>query len=126
MRLLKSTLFMALVTMIALLYVHQQIELVKLSYAIDFKEKRLKDILDHNEGLGYNIENLESPSRLEQALLSKNIDVSYPKRGQVVSGTGNLKQPAQFGRDIGLHKKADMFGFFEFFSLRAEAQAREK
>ena len=56
------------ITLVALVYVHQQIELIKLSYAIECKEKKLKEILDHNEGLGYNIENLEDPARLEQIL----------------------------------------------------------
>ena len=125
MRLFRSTILVTFITVIALLYVHQQIELVKLSYAIGLKEKKLKDILDHNEGLGYNIDNLEAPSRLEQVLFAKNIDIDFPKRGQVVdyakpaSGYRSQNQARQLGL-----RKIDFFGIFEFFSPRAEAQAK--
>ena len=60
----------ATVTIIALAYVHQQVELVKLGYAIDYKEKNLEYILDRVNGLEYNISDLEKPSRLESVLLS--------------------------------------------------------
>ena len=55
MRLFKSIIPISFVTALALLYVHQQVELVKLSYAIEYKEKKVKDMLDRKGGLGYNI-----------------------------------------------------------------------
>lgn len=128
MRFLRSILFISVMTVMALLYVHQQIELVKLSYLIECKEKAIKDMLDHKESLGYNIDNLESPSRLEGALLAKNIAITFPKRGQVIKV---VKVPANMngGRalnTIGLEKKVNIFGIFEFFSAGREAQAKEK
>ena len=68
MRPFKSLIMISFLTLVALIYVHQQVELLKLSYAIDYKEKKLKDILDRKEVLGYNISNLEDPSRLEGIL----------------------------------------------------------
>lgn len=115
------------ITLVALLYVHQQVELVKLSYAIEYKEKKLKDMLDHNEGLGYNIDNLEAPSRLEQVLLSKRVDITFPKQRNVVRAS-NLpygRNENSF-RPIGVAKKPDIFGIFDFFSSAAEAQAKEQ
>ena len=73
-----------LATLLALVYVHQQVELVKLSYTIETRDKMLKDMLDHKGSLDYNISNLEDPSRLENVLSSKNIDVSFPNRFHVV------------------------------------------
>lgn len=114
------------VTIISLLYVHQQVELVKLSYAIELKEKTLKDILDHNEGLGYNIDNLEAPNRLEEALLAKSIEVAFPKRGHVVQ-LATSKRPAASRQPyvIKVAKKANKFSFFDFLTPKAEAQVND-
>lgn len=128
MRLFRSVIFIVFATLAALVYVHQQVELVKLSYDIECKERRLKDMLDRRESLGYNINNLESPFRLEQVLMSRKINVGFPKRGHVVSpakfasavdATGNLKLALA-------EKKFNFLGFLDFFSPRAEAQAGEK
>jgi hypothetical protein len=110
---------------VALAYVHQQVELVKLSYALDCKEKKLKDMLDHNEGLGYNIENLEDPSRLEQALLAKNINVAFPRPGNIVRAAKvKSKGPAENLRTVVSEKPFSIFGVFEAFIPRAEAQTK--
>lgn len=118
---------MAIITIISLVYVHQQVELVKLSYAIESKEKKIKDVLDRKEALSYNIENLESPSRLERVLSARKIDIAYPKRGNVfrfAAAPSSVKQDQL--RHIGVEKKINILGFLDFFSSRAEAQAREK
>lgn len=128
MRLFRSIIFVALATVTALVYVHQQVELVKLSYAIECKEKKLKDMLDHRESLGYNIDNLESPFRLEQVLISRKIDVSFPKKGHIVS-VAKLASRIRYEEHMRVafnEKKFNLFGFLDFFTPRAEAQAREK
>lgn len=128
MRLLRSVIFVIAITLGALIYVHQQIELVKLSYAIECKEKKLKDVLDHRESLGYNIDNLESPGRLEQVLLSRKIDVGFPRQGHIV-GMTKLASAASHEDRMGrvfADKKINFLGFLDFFNPRAEAQAREK
>jgi hypothetical protein len=123
MRMLRTVLFISFLTAVALIYVHQQVELVKLSYAIGCKEKRLKEILDHNEGLGYNIENLEDPARLEQVLVAKNVEVAFPKRDHIV-----MARRVNYGRyddrirAAGTENKINLFGILEVFSQKAEAQ----
>lgn len=127
MRLFKSITMISIVTLIALVYVHQQVELVKLSYSIDSKEKKLKDVLDRRASLQYNINNLEAPSRLEKVLISQKIDVAFPGKGHVVrlaraSGFGNEEKL----RTSGVEKRFNIFGFIDFLSPRAEAQVKEK
>ena len=120
--------FIAFAMIAALVYVHQQVELVKLSYVIDCKEKKLKDILDRREGLGYNIDNLESPLRLEQVLLSRKIDVAFPRKGNVVTVAklaSGARQEERL-RAAGVEKKINLLGFLDFINPRAEAQARER
>lgn len=118
---------MTFVTIAALAYVHQQVELVKISYAIDIKEKKMKELVDMREGLRYSIENLESPSRLEKVLLSKNINIAFPKRTEVVPTKAiAVARRTEGVRTAGVERKAGIFGIFDFFSPRAEAHAKEK
>lgn len=128
MKLLKSLTLISIVTLVALIYVHQQVELVKLSYSIEIKEKVVKDMLDRRENLDYNINNLEAPCRLEQALLAGNVDIAFPKRANVVriARLGHNPKGEEQIRSSGLERKFSLFGITEFFSPRAEAQARER
>ncbi len=124
MRAFRAVATIIIVTVISLLFVHQQVEMVKISYMIDVKEKTLKDILDHNEGLGYNIDNLESPSRLEEALLEKRIEVAFPKRGHVVrlasaSHRSVDKRPYVFKTS----KKNDLFAFINYLTPKASSSS---
>ncbi|MCX5686024.1 MAG: hypothetical protein NTW09_00945 [Candidatus Omnitrophica bacterium] len=128
MKLLKSLTLIPIITLVALIYVHQQVELVKLSYSIERKEKRVKDMLDRRESLGYNVNNLEAPYRLEQALLSRNVDITFPKRANVVKIARLRHNPRGLEaiRSSGLERKFNLFGITEFLSPRAEAQAKER
>lgn len=128
MRLFRYAVSIVVLTVAALTYVHQQIELVKLGYAIDCKEKICKEMLDRRDILRYNISNLESPSRLENALLSKKVTVSYPRNGQVII----LSKAASYTMALpilgvsALEERTPIFRFFDFLTGRAEAHAREK
>ena len=128
MRLLRYIISISILTVAALVYVHQQIELVKLGYEIDCKDKKVKEMLDRRDILRYNISNLESPSRLENALFSKKVAVSYPKRGQVVI----LSKAPLYSRALpvlgvsNLEERTPIFRFIDFLAGRAEAHAREK
>lgn len=119
-----------IITLVALIYVHQQVELVKLSYTIECRDKNLKEALDRNEALVYNINNLESPSRLEQVLLSKKIDVMFPKKKNVVGATRLASRVIAKNKDhiqtAGIERRVNILGVFDFFSPKAEAQAKEK
>ena len=128
MRLFKYVVSIGIITLAALIYVHQQVELVKLSYTIDCKEKALKTIIDRREMLRYNISNLESPSRLEKVLSSRNINVSLPKRAQIVrlAKTQPYVDSGKLLGVSGLEDRAGIFRLFDFLGLRAEAHAREK
>ncbi len=129
MRLLRSVLPIAIFTVASLMYVHQQVELVKLSYTIEKKERRLNEVLDRREQLSYNIKNLEAPSRLESVLLAKNIEITFPRKGNVVKMTRPyIMKQGGFSdlRSSGLEKRFNIFGFFDFFTSRAEAHQAEE
>lgn len=128
MKLLRSTAFIFFVTFMALTYVHQQVELVKLSYSIGQKEKVLKDMLDRKDRLGYNVNDLESPSRLEKALLSGKVDIAYPKRANIVNVAKLRYASSRTERlhSVGFERKFNLFGIAEFLSPRAEAQVKQR
>ncbi len=128
MRLFRHIALLITVTLTSLVYVHQQVELVKLSYEIDCKEKKLKEILDRKGILRYNISNLESPSRLEKVLLERRVSVSYPKTGQVVrlERSASYLPSGQFLSVSGLGERAGIFKLFDFLGGRPDAHAREK
>ena len=127
MRLFKYITLLGIVTLVALVYVHQQVELVKLSYEIDCKEKKLKEMLDRKGILRYNISNLESPSRLEKVLSKRKISVSYPKKGQVIRLARNSSYvPSRPLRVSGLEERAGVFKLFDFLGGRPDVHAREK
>ena len=127
MRLFKHIILLGIVTLTALVYVHQQVELVKLSYEIDCKEKKLKEMLDRKGILRYNISNLESPSRLEKVLLERKVSVSYPKKGQVIRLARNPSYvPGESLRVSGLEERAGIFKLLDFLGGRPDAHAREK
>lgn len=126
MRMFRQLTMVGFVMFLALAYVHQHVELVKLSYAIQYNEKRVAKLLDRNERLGYNVDNLENPSRLEAILQAQKIDVAMPKRAQIVT----VSQPSSGQRvpeseAMGVESSSP-FRVFEFLTLRAEAQAKER
>ena len=127
MRLFRYIILLGIVTLTALVYVHQQVELVKLSYEIDCKEKKLKEMLDRKGILRYNISNLESPSRLEKVLSARKVSVSYPKKGQVIRLARNPSYaPSGSLRISGLEERAGIFKLFDFLGGRPDARATEK
>ena len=73
-----------LVTAVALGYVHQQIELLKINYTINYNKDNLLVLLDQNTTLMYNVNNLQSPLYLERALSAKKVSVEIPSRWYTV------------------------------------------
>ncbi len=127
MKLFRSIAIIAVVTLTGLIYVHQQVELVKLSYSIETKEQRLKVLLDHKGRLNYNIDNLEAPARLEKILISKNIDVGFPGRRNVVKvAKASLPGAEDSLRANSVDKRFNPLGIIDFLSPRAEAHTRER
>lgn len=126
MRLLRRVMSIGAFTALALVYVHQHVELVKMSYSLQYNEKRVAKLLDRNERLGYNIDNLENPSRLESILEAQNIEVAMPKRGQIVQVARSGSGRGGGGEEAIAVEPGSPFRLFEFLSLRAEAQAKER
>lgn len=129
MRVMRNIASITFITAVALLYVHQQVELVKVSYAIECGKMQLKDMLDRRETLGYNISNLQAPSRMEEVLSARNIDIGFPNRAHIVNaarvGPKMLNEERIRSSGLGIEKRISVAGFFDFISQSKEAHAGE-
>jgi len=71
MSLLKFLLIVTLVTTVALGYVHQQVEILRINYVINYNKGDLLVLLDQNSTLMYNVTSLQSPLYLEKRLIGR-------------------------------------------------------
>lgn len=87
MKIYKFSVSLVFVTFVALLYVHQQVLLLKLSYNIESNEKHFTTLLDQNRSLVYNITRLKSPVHLQEQFLASQKDYRIPQQWQVVEAS---------------------------------------
>lgn len=127
MRVFRVFFLISAFTLIALIYVHQQIEIVKLSYAIESGEKRMVVLLDQREKLVYNLDHLTSPAKMESLLAANNIKVEYPKRDQVIKvariPAAKTKGHARLAR---FERRGMISGMLGLIGMNREAQAKER
>jgi len=126
MKVSKMLLYITGMTVIALFYVHQQVELVKMGYIVSDKEKKSLYLLDQREKLVYNLNNLETPVRLEKRLAATGCKFDFPSKKDVIRvvRTHGKKEISQ---GIAKAPKSSVFdNVTDLFGLRAVAQAREK
>ena len=127
MRIFRRLFLLCVITIAALIYVHQNIELIKLSYAIDSKEKRLSVLLDQKEKLIYNLNNITSPSQLERVLVTKHVDVEYPHKEQVIRvamrRAVNSHGPVQYAS---VSRTSVVNTMLDFIGMGPEAHAKER
>ncbi len=127
MKLTKFSLLVISITVLSLLYVHQQVELIKLSYAIASSEKQVLHLLDQRDRLVYNLNNLEAPLRLEKSLFAKETAFEFPARWQLIEIAEAPKETSRdFMKLANFPKRSLLENITQLFSLRAEAQAQEK
>jgi len=113
----------AAITAIALVYVSQQTALVHLSYDLKQREKSYSELLDRNKILLYNVRQLESPARLERALLAKNLKLEVPSRERVILVSAGPEKPNNVKTAVGIFGKIRQITA-SLFTLGPEAQAR--
>ncbi|MFH1678752.1 MAG: hypothetical protein ABH914_03940 [Candidatus Omnitrophota bacterium] len=116
MNLAKFSIIVLLITLLASLYVHQQIRIVQLAYQEQEKLACLKGLIEENKRLNYNL-NCRT-SLISIAGLWKDGDFEWPQREQLVS----LQTMQKI--DEGSHeiiKKEGMLA--RFFRIRSQAEA---
>jgi len=64
-----------LITLLTLLYVHQNIEIVRMGYSVNTHQKTLSYSLDQHRRLVYNLNKLKSPSALNEKLYAEAVEL---------------------------------------------------
>lgn len=84
MNVAKFLLIASVLTVIALGYVYQQIELLRINYSINHNNDSLVVLLDRNSALMYNVSGLQSPLYLETVLMANKISLEVPARWHTI------------------------------------------
>lgn len=108
------------ITIIAVAYVHQQIEIVKMGYAIQKNRGYLDSLVDRNSNLMYNLSKLESPKNLLRSLGDKEIRFASRR-----IGFQETYQIAQMDIPVGEMREGLIGRILDLFSPNAEARPRK-
>jgi hypothetical protein len=120
MRIYRFSISLVFVTSVALLYVHQQVGLLKVSYKINSNEKEFTRLLDRNRALIYNVTRLKSPVTLEKKFLADKKDYTISVSSQIVK----IAAPRGEAKMVMLAKKEKSpLGIFKIFGRPREAMA---
>ncbi len=116
----KFIFYIWIITAFALLYVWQQVELVRVSYEIREAKCEVAHLLDQNGSLRYNVASLSSPSRLAKEKSVRNLELELPKSLKLVRLIEVT--PAKTQSNIGGPRgRRPIFSFFTLKSSQAEA-----
>ena len=108
------------VTIIAIGYVHQRVEIVKAGYGLQENSKRLAYLVDQNSKLMYNLSKLESPRYLLASLNGGELEFGKNRTRQV-----NSYQLAHADFDDNGAGESFIGKFLDLFTLNAEAKPRK-
>jgi hypothetical protein len=125
MRTSRFILYTALATIVCILYVAQQTEIVKLGYKITAAEKILQATLDRRTSLEYTLTSLESPLSLDKQLLQQKDGYEMAQRYKFVKVDAGRIRKASSAKSARLAKGASFkrLAFQSFFAGKsAEAK----
>ena len=113
--------FLIATTCAGLLYVHVQVEAVRIGYTIRKQEESKVLFLDRARALKYNIARLKAPNVLEKRLLAGRITLESPKTWQTLVLPGSPQAHRSALSQTGLGRPL----FTRFFVGTAQAEAKE-
>jgi len=118
MRLKYVTLYAVVITSLCLLFVRQQVQIVKLSYKLRDKEKSLTRTIDHNRVLLYNNTSLKAPKYLATMLRQNNMELALPETTAVAKVRVLRRQTTQLAKSTQASWKNH---FLDLFVPKAQA-----
>jgi len=141
MQLPKFLKLMSMVTILALTYIHMQMQIVDLAYQGNKKERRIRQLVEENGRSAYKVLTLKSANHLGVAMLEKGSDMQFADANDIIqiAASEEFLIKDQLGRRSGLTKNANpLLGSsrkeapllaslrdFLFFGTEAEARVTE-
>lgn len=107
------------ITILAVSYVHQRVEIIKLGYDMQDNKRYLADLVDQNSKLMYNLSKLESPRSLLTPLDTEKIKFASQRNAHpdnYIVGETEAKGPNRVESFVG--------NVLDTLSTRAEAKPR--
>ncbi len=117
----RFTMILVSATLASLLYVHAQVEAVRIGYTIQKQEEAKVLFLDRARALKYNISRLKAPYVLEKRLLAEHIELESPKSWQTLVLPGSPAERHAALAQAGMGRPM----FTRFFVGTAQAEAKE-
>ncbi len=93
-----KTLFaIGILTFLLLLYVHEQIALVRVSYLIDSKSIQVNQLSEEYRQIKFEVDQLKAPQLLQEKMKNLSMQLTLPQEIHIIK-TPPLKIPAQDSR----------------------------
>ena len=120
MKLYKFILTSMIITVVAVVYVHQRVEIVKAGYDLQKSRRYLACLVDQNSNLMYNLSKLESPRYLLATL--KADEIEFAKRRSIEYTKDNYARADSVEQEKGNNLFVRML---DMFTPSAEARPRK-
>jgi cell division protein FtsL len=125
MQLCKFFKIMGIVIVLALAYIHMQMQIVDLAYQGNKKEQEIRTLVEENGSATYKILMLKSANHLGLAMLKEDSDMQFADANdivKIVAAEDALMEDDQLGQHPKLAKQTNPL--FSLLSLGVEAEAK--
>lgn len=123
MKLMKSIQMMGLFTVLALIYIHMQMQIFDMAYQGKKKQRELEDLVNSNAMISYNIMKLTSSHNLGLRLLNDDSDLRFRAQDNVVE-VATTKSLEEGGQKLSRRDTGKAKSLLNLLSLRSEAEAK--
>jgi hypothetical protein len=124
MRLAKFISIVGLITLIAVIYVHLQVQIYEYAYKGKKKELAFKELLDRKSNAMYNVNSLESVQYLGTRLLNSDYNLQFAGREQVVKLAVPLQLAETINPELKNSENQKTNFLVNLFSLKSQAEAK--
>ena len=123
MKLMKSIQMMGLLTVLALIYIHMQMQIFDVAYQGKRNQKELEMLANHNDVVAYNIMTLTSSFHLGGQLLGSHSNLKFRAQDNVIE-VATMKPIGDEGTDFSQDIQGKGNPLLGFLSFRSEAEAK--
>ena len=75
---------MCVLTALALIYIHMQMQIIDLAYRGKSKENQIRKLVEQNGNISYTILTLKSANNLGYKMLAENSDMQFADQGDII------------------------------------------
>ena len=118
----KYILTLIIVTGGMLLFVHQQISIIKCSYSINTHEQKLARLKENHKNLTFQLASCTSPAKMNQKLAAAEIDLVFPDEITIVRVPSSSEQPIRLAESSEAASSQD-FSILRILGFERQAQA---